>query len=209
MLADMSEPNLEPVKDSLESEEWLTASETIRQVRTGTMSIFAHETIAKRAHAGLLRARAAMLKAGQKVERNVEIPWEFWWAEGKDALTANWEVGDFETWINHQLRVQAFGVRFHAGDLREMLGTRPAETRLPAPVPSAGQPGRLPAEWWDDLWIEMCRALYVGDLKPQKQADIEKAMNDWIASKGGSAATSTVRSRARKLWQALGREGEK
>jgi hypothetical protein len=54
----------------------------------------------------------------------------------------------------------------------------------------------------------MCRALYVGDLKPQRQADIEKAMNDWIASKGESAAVSTVRNRARKLWQMLSREDE-
>jgi len=49
--------------------------------------------------------------------------------------------------------------------------------------------------------------MYLGDLKPQRQADIEKTMNDWIASKGESAAVSTVRSRARKLWQALSREG--
>jgi hypothetical protein len=77
----------------------------------------------------------------------------------------------------------------------------------PTPVDSSsGKAGRLPAEWWDDLWIEMCRSLFVGDLKPQKQADIEKAMNEWIASKGNSAATSTVRSRARKLWQAISRE---
>lgn len=205
----MSEPDPDPVSAlSDDPEEWLTASETIRQVRTGTVSFYAHETIAKRAHAGLLRARASVLKAGQKVERNANVPSEFWWAEGKDALRANWDVGDFETWINRQLRVQAFGVRFHAGDLREMLGAPAVITPLQTPSAPVGQPGRLPAEWWDELWIEMCRSLYVGDLKPQKQADLEKAMSDWIVSKGESAATSTVRARARKLWQAISKQDE-
>ena len=43
-------------------------------------------------------------------------------------------------------------------------------------------------------------AFYIGDLKPRTQAEIENAMLEWIESRGLSAATSTVRARARRLW---------
>ncbi|MET4323713.1 hypothetical protein [Bradyrhizobium sp. RT5a] len=62
---------------------------------------------------------------------------------------------------------------------------------------------RPPADWWDDLWIEIARQLYVGDLKPKRQADIENAMSDWLSRRGSGAATSTIRERARRLWQVI------
>jgi hypothetical protein len=45
--------------------------------------------------------------------------------------------------------------------------------------------------------------LYTGALVPKSQADIERAMNDWISAKNLSCANSTVRKRARKLWDGL------
>jgi len=60
--------------------------------------------------------------------------------------------------------------------------------------------GRPPAEWWDDLWIEIFRQIWLGDLKPKVQADIEDAMMTWAVSKDHNPATSTIRARARKLW---------
>jgi hypothetical protein len=69
-----------------------------------------------------------------------------------------------------------------------------------APLAVGGRPA---AEWWDDLWVEMCRQIYTGELVPKRQADLEKAMQSWCAAKGYSDAVSTVRPRARKLWQAL------
>lgn len=63
--------------------------------------------------------------------------------------------------------------------------------------------GRPAAEHWDDMWAAMATLLYEGDLEPKRQADIEKAMMDWLESNGHSAADSTVRKRARLLWQRL------
>jgi hypothetical protein len=75
------------------------------------------------------------------------------------------------------------------------------------PPPSATRAhlngGRPKADWWEDLWIEMCSQLYSGTLQPKKQADIENAMQQWITDHGYSAAVSTTRSRARRLWPAL------
>ena len=206
MLADMSDrpcPETDPP-------EWLSAVEAYRQIVAATWAPGTNVAIAQRAHAGLLRARALMFIAGQNSQADADVPKEFWWAGGHEALEQNWQTGDFETWIDRKIHMRALGVQFHLGDLKKSFPNvfKGVPAAPATPEASAGRGGRPPAEWWDDLWIEMCRALYLGDLKPQRQADIEKAMNDWIGSKGESAASSTVRSRARKLWQALSREGE-
>jgi hypothetical protein len=44
----------------------------------------------------------------------------------------------------------------------------------------------------------------VGDLKAKTQADIERAMKDWLAAHGLDVSDSSVRDRARKLWVRLG-----
>jgi hypothetical protein len=42
-----------------------------------------------------------------------------------------------------------------------------------------------------------------GDLQPKKQADIEEAMLSWLGKRGEHPAPSTIRPRARKLWQVI------
>ncbi|WP_196232981.1 hypothetical protein [Sphingomonas segetis] len=49
----------------------------------------------------------------------------------------------------------------------------------------------------------MARQLYGGDLQPKRQADIEKAMHDWLSANGHTAGETQVRERARKLWQTI------
>lgn len=63
--------------------------------------------------------------------------------------------------------------------------------------------GRPPAEFWDDMWAAIAVSLYSGDLQPKSQADIQRAMLEWIETNGGSASESTVKSRARRLWDKL------
>lgn len=60
--------------------------------------------------------------------------------------------------------------------------------------------GRPPAQFWDDMWAAIATALYCGDLKPKSQADLQRAMAEWIEGNGYSAADSTVKARARRLW---------
>lgn len=76
-----------------------------------------------------------------------------------------------------------------------------SEALNPQVRPARG--GRPRAEFWDNLWAEIAARLYEGDLKPKSQADVERAMTEWIEGHGRTAAVSTVRSRARKLWQRL------
>ena len=72
---------------------------------------------------------------------------------------------------------------------------------ITASLPRKG--GRPPAEFWDDMWAAIATKLYDGTLTPKTQADVERAMADWIELRGHSAADSTVRGRARRLWDSL------
>ena len=54
--------------------------------------------------------------------------------------------------------------------------------------------------------IEVARQIHYGELKAKKQADVQNAMADWLSAKGHSAAPSSVRTRAQKLWEAFSKE---
>ena len=70
----------------------------------------------------------------------------------------------------------------------------PMTRSLPAinnPVPkNAG--GKPLAAHWDQMWSHIAVALWLGELEPKRQADITKAMNDWLASKGVDASETAV-----------------
>ena len=100
------------------------------------------------------------------------------------------------------------GVQFDARGL-DILDPAPKtpETDQPSGA-QASKAGRPPAAWWEDLIIDVFASIHWGDLKPERQSHIEAAMQDWMAARGVSASVSTVRKRARKVWEAFHREGE-
>jgi hypothetical protein len=190
-----------------ESQKWISAAEAVRLLKPIFNSDYlAQMTICKRAHGGLIRARAERFLTDKK--EGFEIPKGFWWAEGNTALNQNWPAGDFDTWIDRgEVHLQAFGVSFFHPDINKLIPAGSAQPVPPPPSPSVG--GRPPADWWEDLLIEICFQHFRGDLKPKVQADVERAMQDWILKNGYEAAPSTVRTRARKVWQAIKSEAEK
>lgn len=73
-----------------------------------------------------------------------------------------------------------------------------------ATVPSAKNAGGKPlAGHWDAMWAAIAVKLYVGDLQPGSQADIERAMNDWFAAQDLDIGDTTIRGRARALWSQI------
>jgi hypothetical protein len=90
------------------AEHWITAKTALSLVAEGTQSAYlARLTICSRAYHGLLKARAALVVVGSDQFQHEAVPAELWWAEGKDALDQNWEVGDFATWIGNRLQMRA------------------------------------------------------------------------------------------------------
>jgi len=204
-------------------EEWISAAEAVLLIAPVLKGEYtAKMTLCKRAHAGLVRARAQRFIVQGGVRDNVELPSVFWWAEGHDALHQNWSAGDFDTWADSHLlsgdlrlsagkvHLEAFNVSFLRSDVQKMI---PAEANLPLNQAAAYSPpprnkgGRPKHGFWEELWAEMARQLYVGDLKPKTQADVEAAMHQWISNKGYEAGGTPVRDRARMLWRAIEKDG--
>lgn len=190
-------------------DQWIGAAQAVELLTPLLKSThITQKTICVRARNGLIRSRAEQLQADQSILKTHTVPAEFWWAEGEAALRQNWRTGDFDTWIDQEVHLRAFGVKFLRTDVQKLIPPGSVELVLPSPpVPIAG--GRPPADWWDDLWVEICRQIYTGELVPKRQADIERAMQQWCSDKSHSDAASTLRPRARKLWQAVFAKGEK
>ncbi|UPK00506.1 hypothetical protein [Bradyrhizobium sp. 170] len=207
-------------------EKWISAAEAIGLLAPGGKDQFAAKmALCKRAHAGMVRSRAQRFIIAGRVRDNVELPPVFWWAEGHEALHQNWHTGDFDTWpdsglLSRDLRLsagkvhlEAFDVSFLRSDLEKMI---PADLAPPPPPalnsaaaaePARNKGGRPRHEFWEELWVEIARQLYIGDLKPKTQADIEAAMHQWIADQGREAGGTTIRDRARMLWRAIEKDG--
>jgi hypothetical protein len=187
-------------------EEWISAAEAVKLLKPALKGSYsAQMRICARAHAGLIHARADRFMMDKRSEDNFDIPKEFWWAEGNQALKQDWEAGDFDTWLNREHHLRAFGVSFLRADIEKMIPATVAEPTSPSsPAPTAG--GRPPADWWEDLLIDLCFKHFHGDLPHQKQADIVRAMQDWITAHGYDASDSTIKLRARKLADAIKRD---
>ncbi len=69
------------------NEEWISAAEAVRLLAPALKGEHAAKmTICKRAHAGMVHARAERFIIAERAADSVEIPTEFWWAEGHEHL---------------------------------------------------------------------------------------------------------------------------
>jgi len=140
--------------------------------------------------------------------------WRYFTKEGSDL----WNGGYARFWLirgwgDRSAVFQAFGIRLNPADVRANLPLpriEPAQqtpspeqleapSLVPAPVSKGGRP---PKEWWDDFWIDICKQIYEGDLKPKRQSDLEKAMLDWATNHGHEMSEATARKVAKKLFDA-------
>ncbi len=193
-------------------EEWIAASEAVQLLKPMFDTTYeAQMTICKRAYSGMVRARAQRFLMDGRKRDDFEIPKEFWWAKGHQALNQNWTAGDFDTWIdNGSHHLEAFGVSFLRADIDRMIPASPSMAQAPAAEAAARavHSGRKPADWWEDCLLDVAFQHFRGDLKPKTQADVVRAMQAWITEHGCEAADSTVKLRARKLWEKIKREAD-
>ena len=99
--------------------------------------------------------------------------------------------------------IRHYDVRFEPDAVRAIIGnaTSPKQTP-PDSTGGRNQGGAPPKAWWDDFWIEICGRIYDGDLKPEKQADLERAMHDWAVQHGHDVGETTIKNAAWKLFKA-------
>ena len=190
------------------STDWISAPEAFKLVSAVLEPSRTPYAICSRAWAGLIQARAEKFVGSEGIFEDAPVPARFWLSHGGETMSQDWDIGDFDTWVsipNGQTRWWAYGVSFSREGIELLIaphlslqsGNNGASRKLG---------GRPPAAWWDDLWIEMCRQIHVGDLKLTRQADIAAAMADWASARGHDPGDSTIKERARKLWYALHKE---
>lgn len=114
-----------------DNEEWVSAASAVALL--GMQHFSGTRTICKRAHVGLIKARAQRFIHDERSADDVDVPVGFWWAEGEAALYQNWTTGDFDTWIDHHIHLQAFGVTFRRSDIERSKPTPVAEN-VPSPA---------------------------------------------------------------------------
>ncbi|HEV7601608.1 MAG TPA: hypothetical protein VGO49_15315 [Bradyrhizobium sp.] len=102
-------------------DEWVRAAAAVAMLKPILGERSAQFRICQRAHGGLIRACAEQFHAGQRISHNYDVPKEFWWAEGHQALEQDWLSGDFSTWIDHKILLKAFGVTFARADIQKLL----------------------------------------------------------------------------------------
>ena len=144
----------------------------------------------------------------------VRIPERFWKAftdHGSDL----WNGGYARFWVSNKnsgTTFQYFGIKLNPDDVHANLPEprhQPEAPQATSPVPAAEETankgGRPRKEWWDDFWIEICRQIYEGDLKPKTQAELEKAMVEWVENhRNAEVGETTIKAAARKLFKAWG-----
>jgi hypothetical protein len=148
-----------------------------------------------------------------------------------------WNTGatEIHTYQSRSLTFKFFDVRFDPDGVGEMLPPKPAAKGLAgtlagalrppspnaspvvteaisAPVPKApvavtGIGGRPRKEFWDDLLIAVFEKFWLENFSPKSQADVERAMLDWVSERGERLGESSVKAPARKLWK-LFQKGE-
>jgi hypothetical protein len=139
------------------------------------------------------------------------IPPRFW-KHLSETGSDLWGAGDVRFFIRRfrdgkSATYQCFGVRLNPRFVHETLPPLPPappaeEHEAPSPVSQVNKGGRPRKDWWDDFWIDICGQIYEGNLKPQRQADLEKAMLDWAINHGYDLSEATARKAAKKLFSA-------
>jgi len=196
--------------------EWVSArgARQFAWENLGANPVAAGDAVLQNARLGLVPARAVLMQRSTKKssdwdleEREWPIP-DWFWKDftARDSSTQDWAQGRFSgTAISggRRLYITLTGVYFLLPALRELASPTPNPPTTQTP-PNKG--GRPPKEWWDDLWCTIWGDVYRGDLQPKSQADIERAMMEWVIAREESVSESTLKPLARKMFAEIERE---
>jgi hypothetical protein len=154
-------------------DEWIRAAEAVAMLKPILADYSARLRICERAFAGLMRARAEQFHQGSRTFQNHDIPKEFWWAKGHEALNQDWAAGDFSTWIDQKFELKAFGVTFARADIERLL---PPQAQAKAPAVAHTQE--------DDEIIKKLDALVPSSAMSYKQAMLDLKDDTRVSFRG-------------------------
>jgi hypothetical protein len=194
---------------------WLTPSQAVEILNAAYPpgSRVSKQVLLERLRGGMVQAIAGnSVLEGRRQPREVfyKIPAEDW--TRVDTVDILWVTGDLTYRRREDGRLENtiarhYNVRFEPQEVRAIVAHLNAGSEQPPkqPEPSAlesNKGGRPRKDWWDDFWIDICRQIYEGDLKPARQADLERAMLDWVSAHGYEVGETSIKTAARKLFKA-------
>ena len=108
------------------------------------------------------------------------------------------EFGIHKNELTKRLDIAAFNfISAKRKDREQIVGSSPKKSF------AMNKGGKPLAAHWDAMWADIAVQLWLGDLKPSKQADIKGAMLDWLNANEIEVGDTAVTQRARQLWQAM------
>lgn len=194
---------------------WISSRDALKFVEANAgVGTSAGDALIQAAELGFVSARAAKMVEQPTLDGDDDATFIEWdvptkiWAEiaAGRAVSINWSLGRFIiAWGRgiDERRMTLSDVHFWEESLqhfRKEAAFTTTETK------NAG--GRPTAAFWDDLWCHLWGEIYRGAEVPQKLAEIEKRMQEWLSAREYSAAPSTIRLRARKMLAELKRPDE-
>jgi hypothetical protein len=107
------------------------------------------------------------------------------------------------------LKYTFLGLRFEPKVVLELAPTAIGDQEgEPEPSPPRHAGGRPRKDFWEPLLVAAGIAIYAG-WQPQRIADVERWMADWLADNEHEAAEVGIRQRARILFNAYAAERDK
>ncbi|WP_316202903.1 MULTISPECIES: hypothetical protein [unclassified Bradyrhizobium] len=216
------------LKASLDPNDWLIPGDALAILAEaiGDRSI-AIENLVGRLKVGLVLARYQSfawegIARPPRMNDPVFIEQKLWnyYRRSNDSAYV-WDTGDLRLWIGSyggsitetNTVLTFFGVKIDRQGIADTLKNLPTRTgsldRQAQPTPpvatavAANKGGRPKKDWWDDFWIEICRQIWIGDLKPATQAELERAMFEWVENhRDAEVGETTIKAAAKKLFKA-------
>lgn len=208
---------VEPISED-EYARWITPAEAVRALVTIYDGMAAMRAIVRRLKTGHIHAAARTIITQERTLHFHGVPLEafrdwnfgdapdFWNGPGDLILYESGDAGYDRTEVDDP---QINQVRLNPDHVLALLP--PERKAAEASEPPKEQANRGRPRWahWDDLWAEIAAQLATGKLSASKQADVERAMLEIAEQLPDAPNESTIRIRARKLWETLRREAEK
>jgi len=173
----------------------------------------AEEALLKRLSSGALRARASkghmnwgdpFLMENETDFENDCLPASFWSTLSRSDhrdRNLDWVLGDFSYTFGQNdycASGDAFDVHFDARGIPGSFGSVEADSAATKDQRSAGRPAKFD---WPKTVLAIFGLIYRGDLKPENQAEIERALIAHLDDKNGGPSQSTVRPYAKLIWE--------
>lgn len=192
---------------AMNNEAWISAADLLRMLVAMGDVYRAGEAILEACQLEQIVGRALLAQCRFRnrsdldwIQREWEIPLWFWRDFARREFFQNWQLnkahGKGERHRQY-LHISLQGVHFHRSGLRN-LGFVDAATEVE--LPSRAPVGRKPTYDWPATTVAVFGLIYRGDLKPQNQADIERALIEHLTKGDGAPSESTVRPYAKLVW---------